>query len=252
MSFSEATPDGPTDEQLIRLVVRVLAAVVTLTMAGGIASVAGRLDERNNAEADERDPSTIAGDLTPQGGIGPLAGTALAVYVQQRGRALQSAEGTRAAVVSFVGYRSPTEARVALDDVEVVHLLVAIPGGRPVVADSDERLDDLVQRQRAEAEEERQALMELLPTVEDPDFKAQYEVDIARLTALLASPANAVDVVFGAVVTGSADELRALATRPEIRLVDVGSDAKAPPPRTITGLRPEETNQANTPEQRPS
>lgn len=245
-------PGEPSDEQLTRLVLRVLAAVVTLTMAGGIATVAGRLDERNDADADERDPATIVGDLTPQGGIGPLAGTAVAAYLQQRKSALPATTGTRAAVVSFSTYLTPPEATAALEGVEVVHLLVAVPGGRPVEADSGEKLDDLVKRQRAEAEEERKALVELLPTVGDPDFKAQYEADIARLTALLAAPAKVSDVVFGAVVVGPADKLRALSTRPGIRLVDVGPDAEAPTPGTVAGLRPEETTQANTPETRPS
>lgn len=244
--------EGPTDEQLTRLVLRGLAAVVTLTMAGGIATVAGRLDDRNDAEADDRDPSTIVSDLTPQGGIGPLAGTAVAVYVRQRTAALPAAEGRRVAVVSFTGYRTPDEVRGALGGVEIERLLVAVPGGRPIEADSDEKLDDLVVRQRAEAEEEREALVALLPTVEDADFKAQYEADIARLTALLAAPAKVSDIVFGAVVAGSADALRALATRPEVRLVDLGPDANIPTPGTVTGLRPEETTQAGSPETRPS
>jgi len=236
----------------MRLVLRVLAAVVTLTMAGGIASVAGRLDDRNNAEADERDPSTIAADPTPLGGIGPLAGTVVADYVQLRKPALRSAKGRRAAVVSFGAYQTPAAAGRALEAFEVVHLLAAVPGGRPVEADSDEKLEDLVKRQREEAEEEREALVTLLPTVDDPDFKAQYQADIARLTALLATPANVSDVVYGAVVVGSAEALRALASRPEVRLVDVAPDASTPPPGTVTGLRPEETTQANTPQTRPN
>ncbi len=252
MSSPDATSEGPTDEQLTRLVLRVLAAVVTLTLAGGIASVAGRLDDRNNAEADERDPSTIAGDLTPQGGIGPLAGTAVAAYVQRRTPALQSAKGRRVAVVSFGAYQTPEVAGAALEAFEVVHLLVAVPGGRPVEADSDEKLEDLVKRQREEAEEEREALVALLPTVEDPEFKTQYQADIARLTALLAAPAKVSDVVYGAVVVGSAEALRALASRPEVRLIDVGPDASTPTPGTVTGLRPEETSQANTPQTRPN
>lgn len=252
MPSPDDSSDGPTDEQLTRLVLRVLAAVVTLTMASGIASVAGRLDDRNDAEADERDPSTIVGDLTPQGGIGPLAGTAVAAYVRQRTSALPGVTGTRAAVVSFSSYLTPTEANDALVGVEVVHLLVAVPGGRPLEAASGEKLDELVRRQRSEAEEERKALVELLPTVGDPDFKAQYEADIARLTALLAAPAKVSDVVFGAVVIGPADRLRVIATRPGVRLVDAGPDAKQPTPGTVTGLRPEEAIQAGTPETRPS
>lgn len=251
MPSPDDTSEGPTDEQLTRLVLRVLAAVATLTLAGGIASAAGRLDERNDAEADARDPSTIVGDLTPQGGIGPLAGTAVAPYVQQRQSALPAVTGTRAAVVSFSTYVTPAAVTEALDGLQVVRLLVAVPGGRPVEADSTEKLDDLVQRQRAEAQEERKALVELLPTVGDPDFKAQYEADIARLTALLAAPAKISDLVFGAVVVGPAKDLQALATRPGIRLVDAGPDEKPPTQGTVTGLRPEETTQANTPETRP-
>ena len=69
-----ASPD-PTDEQLTRLVLRVLAGLVALTLAGGVASAAGRLADESGAGSGvaTEDPVVGAGVLSPRGGIGPLA-----------------------------------------------------------------------------------------------------------------------------------------------------------------------------------
>lgn len=243
--------DSPSDVQLARLVIRTLAAVIALTLAGGVASVAGRLaDDPSNETAED----TVVGGagISPRGGAGPLPGTDVRAYVRSVGANLEDAQGRRAAIVSFEGYRTPDEAVALLGEVDVVSFLVALPGGRPVGVARDRDLAEVTKAQRDEAAGEKKALEQLLPTVQDPDFKRQYEADIARLAALLATGADRRDLVFGAVVVAPASDLRALSRTAGVRLVDVGPDGEAPKPTTFAGLRPEEIVQAGEPPNRPA
>jgi hypothetical protein len=242
----------PSDDQLARLVIRVLAGVIALTLAGGVATAVGRLNE------DSGPPPGLeaGGDPTPRpkGTLGPLASTVLAGYSDLRADALRGARGRRAAVVSFDSYLEPEKAREVLEDVDVVRLLVALPGGRPSDVAGFPGPDEgakLVAQQRATAAEERKALLDIIKTVEDPDFRSTYQADIDALGALLAAPENKTDIVFGAVVVGDAGRLRDLASDPAVRLVDVGEDDSRPVPGSATGIRPEETTTAGEPPTRP-
>jgi hypothetical protein len=176
----------------------------------------------------------------------------VASYVRSRGADLASVTSARrAAVVSFSSYRTRESVLAALGGVEVTALLVALPGGRPVEAGVEEDLGALAKRQRDEASAEKKALEELLPTVQDPDFKRQYQADIDRLAALLAGPSKPSDIVYGAVVVGRGDALRAISARAGVRLVDVALDAEVPGPGEASGLRPEETTESGEPPTRP-
>jgi hypothetical protein len=249
---------GPTDEQLARLVVRVLAGAIALILAGGVAVGAQRLAEADRGG--EGDAAVVApgasgdlGDAPVFGGpgtIGPLAGAPIAIYLSARADALARVQDRRAAVVSFDRYLSPADARKLVAGLDVSRLLVAFPGGHTVEAAPDADMAALSSRIRREAADERKALQQLLPTVEDPDFAAQYRADIARLDRLSsASPPAA--VVHGAVVAGPADALRRLSTSPGVRLVDVGPSASLPNPNAAWALRPEETAKAGDPPTRP-
>lgn len=249
-----ASPEGgPTDEQLARIVVRVLAAVIALTLAGGIASAAGQLAQ---GDTDETAADTVvgAGPLSPRGGVGPLAGTAVATYVRSRAAALAVVPGgeRRAAVVSFTAYRTPDEAREAVAGLDARSLLLALPGGRPLEVAVDVDLGAIVSRQRDEAAAEKAALEQLLPTVTDEEFKRQYQADIERLGALLQAPPQVAPVVHAVLVLGTGDALRRTAKVPGVRLVDVGRDAEIPGVGEAAGLRPEETNRAGVPPTRPA
>lgn len=248
MASTDAPPAEPTDEQLARLVLRALSAVVVLTLAAGVAAAAVRLDE---GEGVRPSPTEATRPLSPRGGIGPLPGTSVVAYERARDAVLDDVQGRRTAVVSLGAYETSAEARARLAAVEVVRLLVAVPGGRPAEAVTDADVAALTARQREEAMAERAALQQLLPTVEDPDFRRQYTEDIARLTALLAAP-PVDEVVYAAVVVAPADRLRALAAAPGVRLVDVGSSAVPPRPGAVSGLRPEEQDRAGQPAARPT
>jgi hypothetical protein len=248
------SPDGrtpldgsdPTDAELARILLRVIAGLIALLLATGVASAATRLG--NDATVAESDPALRLGD---PGAIGPLPGAPIATYIPERDQALAEAHGARAAVVSFAQFHSAADASRLVAPLVVLRLLVAVPGGRAVEANPDEDLVSIASAQRDEAAREKAALEQLLPSVEDPDFARQYRADIERLTALLARPATARDLVFAVVVVDSSDRLRTLAARPDVRLVDVARGDRMPPRGAAVGLRPEETVRADEPPSRP-
>lgn len=242
--------DSPSDAQLARTIVRSLAAVVALTLAGGIASAAGRISQGNDEDA--ADVVVDTGALSPRGGLGPLPGTSVTAYVRAAASELAGVDGTRAAVVSFAEYRTPEQAAEAVAGTEVVAWLAALPGGRPQELAPDRDLATWTKGQRDEATAEKKALEQLLPTVQDPDFKRQYQADIDQLQALLAVGPDRRDVVFGALVAGRADELRTIGARAGVRMVDVAVDATPPSPTAYEGIRPEETVEAGQPPVRPT
>lgn len=241
--------DSPSDEQLARLVLRALAAVIVLTLAGGIASAAGRISDQDVDET-AADVLVGTGALRPRGGLGPLPGTSVPDYIRAAQRDLADGEGRRAAVVSFAAYRTPEEAAELVDGTEVLSWLVALPGGRPQELAPGRELAAWTKGQRDEATAEKQALEQLLPTVEDPDFKRQYQSDIDHLAVLLSVAPGRRDVVFGALVIGPVRDLRSIAARPDVRIVDAG-EASPPPSTAYEGVRPEETVEAGQPPTRP-
>lgn len=246
-----ASPE-PTDEQLARLVVRVLAAALALLLAGGVASAAVRLNE---ADSDETAADVLvgAGDLSPRGGIGPLPGTSVPPYERARAEALAEVptDGRRSAIVSFGEYQLVDAALEATSGLERRSLLVALPGGRPLEVAVHADLAGVVRRQREEAAAEQRALQDLLPTVTDDDFRRQYEKDIERLAAFLAGPVEVGPIVHGVLVVGTGDALRRTARVPSVRLVDPGRDDAVPGVGQATALRPEETELAGEPATRP-
>ncbi|MBW3614585.1 MAG: hypothetical protein KY439_04645 [Actinobacteria bacterium] len=243
-------PEGhaaPTDEELVRLLLRVLAAVVALVLALGVATAATRLTED---EARQAAPAASE----PAGEIGPSPGRLVAPYLQARTRALAGARGRRSAVVSFADYLDEAAARRSLagTGIKVHSLLVAAPGGVPDEIPATGSVGTFVRLQREEALSEKRALQELLPTVSDPDFAAQYAQDLARVTSLARWLERPGGLVYGGLVTGPAEQLQRLARRPEVRLVDVGATDEVPDPGRRRGLRPEETASVGEPPERPA
>ena len=208
----------------------VIGAVVLVVAVGGDdgddgAAVPAIPDDR---EAPALDASDAVGEL-----------------LEQRAAALASAEGRLDAVVSLTSYRDAQSVqRIAgRAGVDVVAVLAAAPGGPPELV--EDSLAAWVERRRTEAAAERAALAELLPTVDPADpFAAAYAEDIAALDEELAALDAGGELLYGFTTTASADVLRALADRADVRMVDVGAVV-------ALGLRPQETAVVGEPRTRP-
>jgi hypothetical protein len=241
----EPDPDAADHDRSLSAARRSLTLfVVALAAAliGLIALASGLLDE------DSADTTVTPDDDGAVREIGPDAGADVASYADERRQHLTEVEGRRVAVVSFTSYVDEPEAADRLADaVEVLSVLVAVPGGEVRIADSaDEERAAAV----AEAESQLEEISRLVNTVEDPEFASFYRAELIRYRKLL-SAAEREDVVFGAVVQGRAGDLRALGARAGVRLVDVGDGAALADDARISGLRPEESITVGDPPFRP-
>ena len=232
-----------SDEQLARLVIRLVGAAVLFVLASGVGLVVSRADEGDAAFA-----PTVVGSSDS---IGPLPGVDIGRYAVSRRAALDVLGAPSVAAASFASYVDEAAARrlAGRAGARVVALLVAAPNGEPRAVTGG--LEAVLAAERRRAESERDELVSILKPTTDPDFIAQYRSDIARLERLVARLSTATDLVFGVVVVGEADALRALADDPDVRLVDAGGGTERPPLADIRGLRPEETTRAGDPRSRP-
>jgi hypothetical protein len=221
--------------------VRALAAVVAVLFAAGLAVLVGHADDGGGGFGGIGSTASVEA-------IGPLPGVGVPGYVDERRQSLAVAVDTHVAVVSFEIYATADQARELVDGIDVASYLVAAPAGAPEVVDSD--LDRWTRDAREAAVEERKGLESVLRTTDDPEFRAQFEADIDRLRRLERALGEENPVVFGVVVKASSDELRAIASSPGIRLVDIGSN-DVPDPGNVRGLRPEEVTRAGEPATRP-
>ncbi|HZQ27114.1 MAG TPA: hypothetical protein VFA94_05390 [Acidimicrobiales bacterium] len=245
MADSPEAPPELSEEQARRLVLLAVGALVVFLLAASVAAVAAHRDRGQRAS-----DQTVASGDDIGASTGPLPGTDLTTYVASRTGVLPRAKGTWAAVVSFAGYASDADARARLRSVDVQALLVAPPGGAPEAVSGD--LGAWAQKARADAQEERANLQSMANTTDDTDFKAQFQADIARLDKLLAALNPNGPVVFGAVVVGQADDLRALASTAGVRLVDLVGRRPPASLALLRGVRPEEAVQAGRPPTRPA
>lgn len=250
-----AYEDKPAaSERSARLTLTLLAASFGILVVGLVVF----LTVRNLREGDHASPSpAVAGPVgtTPEqaakvaGGLGPAAGTDVVSYGLARKAALAAASGDRIAIVSFWNYTTEAKAKALVGDTEVVGLLAAAPGGQPAFVPGG--LAAWVTAQTAETRAERDEINKLLPTVDDPQFKTFYRGELDRLNRVINSITPTGDLVFGLVVRAPSASLQQFATKPEVRIVDVGPTADLDPKQTYRGLRPEENSKANDPNTRP-
>ena len=243
--------DAPVTEaerrEAAKLIMRLLGAVLAVVVAGGFAALLTRDDDGEISAGDD--------DAILINAIGPLQGLDVINYVGTRQKELADATGRRAAVVSFQSYMKEADARRVLEPVSVDALLVAAPGGKPVIV--REELATWATRTKTEAAEERGQFEELLrsggydPKV-DKDFIEDANLQIERLKKLEKAADPNANVVFGAAVVADAGALKRLATVQGIRLVDVGAEAELPDDARLRGIRPEETVTAGEPLTRPA
>jgi hypothetical protein len=243
-------PDGPDpDLRAARRTLALFVLAVGATVAGFVLVSTGNVGDDGG--------TTVAGDAPASPGsgavrIGPTDGVDVDRYIADRRAVLERVEGRQVAVVSLTGYSSPDTVDDLAEGLEVDRYLVAVVGGGPRQTEpGEDAVDDVVAAAVDRAEEQLAELEELAPTVEDdPDYSRFYEREIDRYRRLIASAGDD-DVVHALVVTGTAAELRALASRASVRLVDVGDTDRIDDDTRAVGLRPEETDTTGSPKFRP-
>lgn len=241
------SPDAEefSDESARQMILRAIAALVAFVLSAGIALAITRSDDTGDDSALVSTEAALTGT-----GTGPLAGTDVATYMEGRNRALQEARGRWVAVVSFRDYISQQQFEARYESFDVKAKLVAAPAGEPEVVTGS--IEQWAARARGQAEEERRQLASMRETTDDKAFQDQFAADIERLGQFLARLDPNKPVIFGMVVSASADELRALADRPETRLVDIVARRTREELDRLRGLRPEETVRAGEPRTRPA
>ncbi len=251
---TETLPEYPGDERAARWTLRLLAAAVFVAVVSVtvFVSLSALDDEETGPTGDTARPGAVETVTTLRAPrqVGPPLGTDLAGYVAARKSALTATSEERVAVVSLAKYSTQAQARTLLGTLPVVGLLVAPPGIGPSVVTGD--LAAWLTTQSAATTSERDEIKKLIPTVDDPAFKAFYTAEVSRLDKALKGFAPNTALVFGAVVRGRAPALQALGAGAEVRLVDVAETAAPPTDAVFRGLRPEEVAKANEPSMRPA
>lgn len=168
--------------------------------------------------------------------VGPAPGTDIAAYAADRHATILEDQKASAAIISFNKYLLDTDPPAALNGMTIKRYLVAAPGGKPAVTD-----DVAVWRkqQRAAAERERKGIMDIIPTVGDPEYLKQYQADLQLWNRMIQELDRGVAVVFGVVVQGSYDQIRRTVAHPAVRLVDV-IDSRSIATQDLHGALPEE------------
>ena len=241
-------PPPPTDRDHQEAVwtARLLALALFVLVVGAVFALTVYLQKPDgNAAVEAPEPTVPEADQA----IGPVAGTSVASYIGDRKLALASAQGERVAVVSLPAYVTEVDAKAAIGSLQVVGLIVAAPGANPVTVTTGL---DVWAKEQAEADViERNEIKSLIPTVDDPAFKKFYESEVVRLDKAIADVSPTSPVVFAVIVRGPAPDLQAVGAKPGIRLVDVGLTSQTTPDTAFRGLRPEETDKAGLPPNRP-
>ena len=250
-----AAPGAPVPEGgegRSRLGIRVAAVVGFVLVVGLVVAVSVKLAVRDRSPARSSEGAAAEDSASLVRGIGPTPGAELGPYLDNRRKALAAASGQRVAVVSFNRYMTEAQARALTGGTPVKAVLAAIPGGAPATVTT--ALGTWLDAEQSAMRTERDEIQKLLPTVTgDPEFKAAYEEDVKRLTDALNSVKADGPLVFGLVVEGTAESLRALAARggADVRLLDVAPPEAPQPDSDFRGIRPEEILEANDPPTRP-
>ena len=247
-----SSPDEAERERDQRAAVRTIRFAVVAF--GAVLISATVLIAVKVADRTDRGVARVGGGGTPgasAGSIGPAAGTDIAAYVAERRTVLAEVGDSdrRVAVVVFTRYRTDDDAADVLATSTVERRLVAVPGATPEVVVGS--LEDWAKGAKARAEEERARIAELVPTVSDPEFSSFYASELVRLGSVADAVDPSGEIVYAVVVVAKGADLRALAARSAIRLVDVGSSDRIDPNDTYRAPLPDELTTISDQQTRP-
>jgi hypothetical protein len=211
--------------------------VVFLLGAGALAAAAVNHHKTKTEDAAE----TVS--------AGPVRGTPLARYVEDRTAELANARGRVTAIVSFTTYVSDADAAKRTRGLHIDRWLIAAPGGEPKdTTDVKGWRESTIRAVTGEIADFEQ----ILPTLnQDPEFEQQTRHDLEADRKILTGLQGDAPIVFAVVVDGDAALVSKLARTAGVRLVDLAPREVARG-GTVTGLRPEETVAAGDPPERPA
>jgi len=249
---SAAPPPSRRDDLSTRRTLMLFAVSLIVIGLGGLVAVTfGSSDDKGPAAPQPTSATTTrVGSTVVIKEMGPGLDEDLAPYFAARAKDLAKAKGDRVAIVSFRRYVTEQEATAIAGGAKVVDLLAALPGGSPSVVHGP--VADWLNGQFAATREERDQIRQLLPTVEDPQFQADYKARIDELNDIIGAVDPNQPLVFGLVVEAPSAALQALARSADVRTVDVGPAGAVAPDAVFRGVRPEETTTANAPPARPA
>ena len=201
----------------------------------------------------------VGGGGTPgasAGSVGPAAGADVNDYIAERQARLADVGDAdrRVAVVTFTRYRTDADATEVLASsnvsAAVERRLVAVPGAEAEVVTGP--LDAWAKDAAARVRDERARIAELAPTVSDPEFSSFYASELTRLDAVGLAVYPAGPIVYAVVLGAKGSDLRALAARSAVRLVDVGSSDRIVAKDTYRAPLPDELTTIADPQLRPA
>ena len=233
--------DHVADHELERLVVRFLAGLLAVLVAGATLAVVNRIDDAP-ANAGRAAVASAAG----------LAEESVGEFIAASRNRLAGLSGQHLAIVSFVRYSTATEVDALIGAGRARRLFVAARGGTPAAIAPDD-LETWARDRVRDAKLEVEEIERILPSVTSPDFARQYREDLERHRLARAELEAAIDaglrdaaLVFAFELIAPAVELRSLEREPTVRVVAAG-DA----PAQVIALRPEESARAGRPPVRP-
>ena len=229
-------------------------ALAGLVFVGGVVAV-DRAERQPPPLEDPGPVATAPAELPGEGGIvGPQIGQQVPVYIATATRRLQenaarSPDSAAYAVVSYAAYTKPTDLPKRLTKgvvpLRVLYRVKPLPGRQTVSQEAPVR--ELVRDTHAAfdaraklLEGEARNIRQLIPTVTDPAFLADYRSSAESFEREVQLLRGRCACVYAVVVRATYRVLRELLQVPGVRVVD------AAPPRTaldvldLSGLFPEE------------
>lgn len=213
---------------------------VLLAFGGSLVHVQRYPELRQQDAADAASPAE--GDVAA---VGPVTGARVEPYLQDRADALADAPtGRRAAVVSFVEFRTAEAVAEQIEGLVAHEVLYQVPERDPaperlaVSGDLVASVEDLLAERVEQLEQEEADVASTLETTDDPEFREDFQARLDELRSLRNTLVDDPQVVYAVVVTGPVADLRRVASADAVRLVDLAPVGTDPDETTFHGVLP--------------
>ena len=225
-------------------------------IAGGVIFIAGLATFIAARTTDPDTPSSVPLGAD-QAQLGPPGGAELGPYMSSKtatleARAKSEPKGVSLAVVSFDDYRRPSEVvKLIGGDTTIIRVFCRIPvaGSAPEELRVDKasfapEVAKLAASRRSTLSEELLELRKLIPTVDDPAYRAVYKQDAEAIKKMLTLLTEDPPIVYGVVIKLEHRSLVGLSKAPGVKLVDIPG-SEGPAPSRFTAILPEQTQRTD-------